>query len=193
MNEEDILRLVKADSWMMEVMFQAEGVGLRDWVIGAGFLRNKIWNHLHGYNEEVIQNAETDIDLVYYDPEGNDQESDESLSLKIKKETGRNFEIVNQFYAHQWNEIPPYVSIEDAISQWPETATAIGITLENKELKLIAPYGIGDLVSLVIRESPNFKGTFERNIGLVKKRVEEKQWLRKYPKLKMVSATIPPC
>ena len=40
------------------------------------------------------------------------------------------------------NNLPPYKSTDDALSQWPETATGIGVKLESGELKLIATYGI---------------------------------------------------
>lgn len=184
MTENDVLELVASDPWMMEVVSCAEELDLPNWVIGAGFLRNKIWDHLHGYSREASGDA--DIDLVYFDPNGNNQEADEALSQEMKEKTGFNFEIVNEVYAHVWNGIPPYTSVEDALSQWPETATAIGITKRDGTLKLVAPYGIDDAVQLIIRQSPNFKGSTPHNKGLIENRVKDKKWLEKYPKLRMV-------
>jgi uncharacterized protein len=183
MTENEILKLVENDPWMMDVISHAEELSIPNWVIGAGFLRNKIWDHLHGYSRKETENA--DIDLVYFDPNGNNQEQDEALSLEMKEKTGFNFEIVNQVYAHVWNGIPPYVSVEDAISQWPETATAIGITKKDEVLKLVAPYGIEDVVNLIIRQSPNFKSTALKSEGLIENRVRDKRWLEKYPKLRV--------
>ena len=90
--------------------------------------------------------------------------------------------MVNQTYAHEWNNIPPYESAEDAISQWPETVTAVGVKIENGDLKLIAPYGIDDLVNLIIRPSPKFSGGIE----IVKERMRQKKWLEKWPKLSII-------
>lgn len=178
MTEQDILNLINNDEWMMNVLRIAEKLDLPDWIIGTGFVRNKVWDYLHGYNKSGVDTA--DIDLVYYDPNGNVQKEDERLSEKLKKETGIDWEIVNQLYAHKWNNLPPYKSTEDALSQWPETATAIGIKLEKRKLKLVAPYGIDDLVNLVVRPSPRFL-----NVDKVKERVKQKRWLEKWPKLKI--------
>ena len=178
MTEKDILILIEKDEWMMNILRIAEKLNLPDWVIGAGFVRNKVWDYLHGYIKKEVET--NDIDLVYYDPNGNEQKADEKLSKKLRKETGIKWEIVNEAYAHKWNNLPPYKSTEDALSQWPETATGIGVKLECDKLKLIAPHGINDLKNLIIRPSPKFPDGLER----VKKRAKEKRWLEKWPKLK---------
>src|SRR3989338_8510243 len=181
MTEKDILNLIIEDKWMMNILHIAEKLDLPDWVIGAGFVRNKVWDYLHGYNKSGVDTA--DIDLVYYDPNGNVQKEDERLSEKLKKETSVDWEVVNEFYAHKWNNLPPYKSTEDALSQWPETATGIGVKLEGGKLKLIAPHGISDLINLVVRPSPKFPDGMER----VKERANEKKWTAKWPKLKFSS------
>jgi len=181
MNEEDILNLIKEDKWMMSVLKIAEKLNLLDWVIGAGFVRNKVWDHLHGFSNLKVDTP--DVDLVYYNSKGNDKKTDEKLSQKLKEQTGINFEVINEFYAHTFNNISPYKSTADALSQWPETVTALGIKLEKGKLKLIAPYGVGDLVNLIIRPSPNFQGDQK----IVKERAKKKQWLKKWPKLKFSS------
>ncbi len=178
MNDRDILNLIREDDWMMNILSIAERLNFPDWVIGAGFVRNKVWDYLHGFSRKEVATA--DIDLVYYDLNGNDQKTDEELSQKLKEETGIKWEIVNEAYAHKWNNLPPYKSTDDALSQWPETATGIGVKLESGELKLIAPYGIDDLINLIIRPSPKFSGGIER----VMERAKEKDWLEKWPKLK---------
>lgn len=181
MSKKDILTLIENDEWMMNILRVAEKLNFPDWVIGAGFVRNKVWDYLHGYTKKEVET--NDIDLVYYDPNGNDQKTDERLSQKLRKETGINWEIVNEAYAHQWNHLSPYKSTIDALSQWPETATGIGVKLENGQLKLIAPHGIDDLVNLVVRPSPKFPDGIER----VRERAEEKRWIVKWPKLKFSS------
>jgi hypothetical protein len=50
MNEEVILKLIENDPWMMEVLMTASDANLPDWMIGAGFVRNKVWDYLHGYS-----------------------------------------------------------------------------------------------------------------------------------------------
>ena len=178
MTEKDILKLISDDKWMMNILRVAEKLNLSDWVVGAGFVRNKVWDYLHGYSRPHVDTA--DIDLVYFDPNKKDQKEDEKLSAKLKMETGIDWEIVNEAYAHRWNNLPPYQSTEDALSCWPETATAVGVKIENGELQIITPYGIDDLVNLIIRPSPKFPDGMKR----VRERIIEKKWLEKWPKLK---------
>lgn len=185
MTEQDILNLISEDKWMMDILHIAEKLDLQDWVIGAGFVRNKVWDHLHGYRKGKVDT--NDIDLVYFDPRGNDENADKKLSEELKAETGLNWEVVNEAYAHKWYTIkpPPYTSSEDAISKWPETATCIGVKTESEKLKLVAPNGIEDLVELAIRPNPAFidKGNVE---NIVIERMKKKKWLEKWPKLKVV-------
>lgn len=54
-----------------------------------------------------------------------------------------------------------------------------GVKLENGKLTLMTPHGIDDLVNLIIKPSPNFTDA----LTFVKKRVEEKKWIEKWPKL----------
>ena len=61
MTEQDILDLIAKDEWMMGVLRTARSLHLPDWMIGAGFVRNKVWDYLHGY--ENIEVPTADIDL----------------------------------------------------------------------------------------------------------------------------------
>lgn len=180
MTKEDILRLIERDLWMMEVISIAKSLELKDWVIGAGFVRNKVWDCLSG---KIVNGVDTpDVDLVYYDSGGNDEEADEKLSKELSERTGFNFEIVNEFYAHTWNNLAPYKSTEDAISQWPETVTAVGVTMDNSgKIRLVAPYGIDDLINFIVRPTP----LFINKIDLLRERVVKKKWLEKWPNIKV--------
>ncbi len=178
MTKEEILDLIKSDPWMMEVLGIARSLGIKDWAIGAGFVRNKVWDHLSGRTKIGVDTP--DIDLVYYDPQGNDEVSDEKLSVELNKKTGYNWEVVNQNYSHVWNKLDPYTSTVDAISKWPETVTAIGVSFDNdNELHLIAPYGVDDLVNFVVRPTPAFKD----KVDVLNNRVIKKKWLEKWPRI----------
>lgn len=63
-SEEDILWLIREDKWMMELLKCAKSLNLPDWWICAGFVRSKIWDVLHGFNERTTL---PDIDVIYYD------------------------------------------------------------------------------------------------------------------------------
>ena len=62
--EKEIIALIKEDKWMMELLKSAESLKLPDWWICAGFVRSKIWDVQHGFNERT---KIPDIDVIYYD------------------------------------------------------------------------------------------------------------------------------
>ena len=172
--------MVKEDEWMMAVLHEAHKLNLPDWMIGAGFLRNKVWDKLHNIKREVADT--NDIDLVYFDAK-NTEETDKMLSKKMKGVLGLRWEIVNQSYTHKWhNRKIPYENTSAALSEWVETPTCVAVTLVDGEPRIIAPHGIGDLVNLIIRPSPSQK----ENLELLYGRVESKNWLKKWPRLKIV-------
>lgn len=184
MNNNDILALIQKDPEMMRIIKIAEAQHLKDWLIGAGFIRNKVWDTLHGKTSQ--KGYQSDIDLVYFDPFGYNEVQDRALGKQLTDQTTVEWEVVNQFYAHKYNNIEPYSSTENAISKWPETATGIGITIKNDELILVAPHGITDLVEMIIRPSPYMPGAVER----VKERMKKKNWLERWPKLKIIGLDV---
>lgn len=180
MNEQDIINIVKSDKWMMSVLTEAERINLSEWMIGAGFLRNKVWDYLHGIKRDIADT--NDIDLVYFDKEKISEDRDKSLSEQMNDRLGLRWEIVNQAYAHKWHDHEPYLSTSEGISHWVETPTCVAVTLENGEPRIIAPHGIDDLVNLKVRPSPSRRN----NLDLFYKRIKDKEWLLKWPKLDVV-------
>ncbi|MEI7480164.1 MAG: nucleotidyltransferase family protein [bacterium] len=180
MNEQDLIKMIKEDRWMMNVLNEAEKLNLPDWMIGAGFLRNKVWDKLHNFKKEIADT--NDIDLVYFDIKNTERE-DKKLSKKMDGRLGLKWEIVNQSYTHKWhNREIPYENTTEALSEWVETPTCVAVTLKEGEPKIIAPYGIDDLVNLIIRPSPSHKD----NLKIFYNRIESKKWLKKWPKLRIV-------
>lgn len=178
MTEADILKLIEGDPWMMGVLRQAAELNLPNWAVGAGFVRNKVWDALHCIERPGVD--ATDVDLVYYDAERQDRDADKELSAALAARTGINWEIRNTAYMGQrWN-LPPYRSVEEAMSTWVETATAVGVRLEGGRLTLVAPLGIDDLVNLVLRPCPAYADRPEA----LRERAAKKHWLEKWPKLR---------
>lgn len=181
MTEDDILRLIEGDPWMMKVIDYAESLHLPDWMIGAGFVRNKVWDHLHGISHEKVPT--NDIDLIYFDPEHADEKADEELSRSALEATGVNWEIVNQAYAHIWHDRKePYKNSDEALGEWVETPTCVAVSRgEDGRLRLHAPVGLEDLISLTVRHNPR-----HHDPEVYKRRVENKGWKEKWPKLNII-------
>lgn len=84
---------------------------------------------------------------------------------------------------HVVNGMPPYSSSVDAISKFPETATALGVSLdEQNKVILTSPCGIEDVLSLQVKPTPHFLETKER-IHMYNKRVNQKKWQSKWPNI----------
>jgi len=176
-----IIDLLKSDPWRMRALCAARTLDLPDWLIGAGFVRNLVWDYLHGYEKPTPL---TDIDVAYFDPTDLNEGTEKEYEAKLKTIMNENWSITNQARMARINHFHrEYTSTEDAISHWPETATAIGVRLNNNDnIELIAPYGTDDLMNLVLRMTPDLGDGKEYFL----KRIEKKQWMTKWPKLKIV-------
>lgn len=173
------IELVKNDSWMMEILELVEKLDLPDCYIGAGFLRNKIWDYLHGYRERTKLN---DIDIVYYDKEILDDRYENIIESQLFAISKFNiWSVTNQARMHIINGHEPYKNTEHAISYWPELPTCVGIKILNGNLDILAPFGLENNFSLRVESNPINKVSKE----IMLKRVNEKGWIRKWPKLKI--------
>ena len=56
--------LLRADPQRMACLQAAAELNLPDWALGAGFIRNLIWDHLH---HKAVPTPLNDIDLIYLD------------------------------------------------------------------------------------------------------------------------------
>lgn len=183
MNEEVILKLIEKDPWMMEVLATASDANLPDWMIGAGFVRNKVWDYLHGYSNKEVPTS--DIDLVYFDPAELSEDTEKEIDRRLKEKLNINWSAKNQARMHlKHGRGVPYKNSEEALSEWVETPTCVAVRLEKDDtLKLFAPHGIDDLVNLVVRPTPSF----ENDLETFWNRVKSKNWEKKWPKLVIVT------
>ncbi|WP_212935171.1 nucleotidyltransferase family protein [Bacillus hominis] len=179
--EQGIIQLIQNDPWMMNVLQMAKSLGLPDWWICAGFVRSKIWDTLHNFE---VRTTTPDVDVIYFDSFLKDEAYEQSLEKKLMNiDTTIPWSVKNQARMHVVNNMPPYSSSVDAISKFPETATALGVTLDEKNnVILTAPCGIEDLLSLQVKPTSHFLETKER-IHMYKKRVMKKNWQSKWPNI----------
>lgn len=189
MNEEKILSIIKEDMWMMEILHLAKSLHLPDWWICAGFVRSKIWDTLHHFKERT---PIIDIDVIYFDPINIDELVEKKLERKLYSLNHTiPWSVKNEARMHIKNNMTPYSSSIDAISKFPETATALGLKIDdNDNLILIAPCGIHDVVNLVVKPTPFFNETEER-MEIYEKRITNKQWEKTWNKLNVHHFTIP--
>lgn len=179
--EEDIIRLVKDDKWMMDILQHAQTLQLSDWWVCAGFVRSKIWDTLHGFAERTPL---PDVDVIYFDNRNLDEDAEKELEQTLKQlAPGIPWSVKNEARMHVVNNIPPYVSSVDAISKFPETATALGLSLDDRgEVVLTAPCGIEDVLGLSLKPTLYFKETNER-ARIYEERILKKNWAKIWSKI----------
>lgn len=169
------------DDWMMEILRNVKSLNLPDWWVCAGFVRSKIWDTLHDFTERTPL---SDVDVVYFDRSNLDEKIEKELEQKLKRLNPLiPWSVKNEARMHLANHIPPYSCSEDAISKFPETATALGLALdEQNHVVLTAPCGIHDVLNMRIKPTPFFSETQER-AKIYEKRIVEKNWTSVWSKV----------
>ncbi|MFZ7945958.1 nucleotidyltransferase family protein [Neobacillus sp. 19] len=175
--------MITEDQWMMNILRAAKSLNLPDWWICAGFVRSKIWDTLHHFNDRT---PIPDIDVIYFDPANIDELLEKKLEEKLKTLMPNiPWSVKNEARMHIKSNMPPYVSSVDAISKFPETATALGVKLDEKDNVIVtAPCGINDVVNLVVKPTPYFTKTKER-VEIYENRISKKNWKAVWKHLKV--------
>lgn len=176
--------MISEDEWMMDILRSAQSLNLRDWWVCAGFVRSKIWDVLHEFNERTPL---PDIDVIYFDSSNVDEEMEKSYeNILIRNNPTIPWSVKNQARMHVVNNIHPYTSSVDAIAKFPETATALGVKLDEQgKVLLTAPHGINDVFNCHIRPTPFFNETEERMV-IYQDRIHKKKWKSIWRKVEVI-------
>src|ERR1700730_13912907 len=82
----------------------------------------------------------------------------------------------------------PYADTAEAVRHWPETCTAIAARTLDARIELLAPFGVDDLISLVVQPTP----AFANKIEVYRARVARKAWQVRWPKLRSIDYSTEP-
>ena len=187
MNARLLTRLIRADAERMRLLALVRALDLPDCWIGAGFVRNAVWDHLHGRAPRV---PDGDIDIIWFDPLRTGPATDEGIEHALRAlDAAIDWSVKNQARMHAGNGDQRYASAEDAMRYWPETATAVAVRLDaGGLLEIAAPFGLDDLFAGVIRPTPGF---VERKRAVFDARWQAKRWLVRWPRLRLQAAERP--
>lgn len=182
-DKNDVVAAITEDRWMLDVLQAAAALKLPDWWICAGFVRSKVWDALHNYSEKTPLG---DIDVIYYDENQLDEELEKEYENRLSLlMPGLPWSVKNQARMHKVNNREPYLSSVDAISRFPETATALGVKVDGSgHLELTAPHGLKDLLDIRVCPTPAFAGD-EQLMIVYRQRLAAKEWIRKWPKVEI--------
>jgi hypothetical protein len=178
-----VLLLIQRSSTTSEILRVLRDLDAKLY-LGGGLVRNLVWDYLHNFRSPTPVD---DVDVVCFDPLNSKKEHDQQLEQRLREKVPNfRWSVKNQARMHMVNGDEPYSSLEDAISKWPETATAIAVRLEGQgKVEILAPHGFGDLFRLLVVPTPHF----EKRLDRVRERVMQKQWEKTWPKLRIL---VPP-
>ena len=141
---------------LFDVLKGVQTLGLEDYYIGAGCVCQTVWNFQNGLD---LMYGISDIDFVYFDAELS-YETEDRVIKRVKQRFCAlpvEIDVKNQARVHLWYkdrygyDLKPYVSLEEAISTWPTTATSIGVRLRDGAFVVCAPFGLNDIFGQIVR------------------------------------------
>lgn len=184
-NASKIQAILSADPVRWRLLEIVQSLGLPDCWIGAGFVRNAVWDYLHGRDLSPVY---TDVDVIWFDPKRCDDGEDKALEATLRKlDSSVVWSVKNQARMHIANGDEAYLPTVDAMRYWPETATAVAVRrLAGERCEVAAPLGLSDLFSLLVRPTERFGGG---KAALVHERFHSKKWKAKWPLLKLTAAS----
>ncbi len=183
---QQLSQLIRSTPWLMPILEVVRECDPLDWLVGAGVIRNLVWDHLHQYQAPTPL---ADIDVIFFDPEDVRPERDRMVQEQLAQKLPHvPWEATNQAAVHLWYEdvfgfsVPALHSSEEAVGTWPETATSVAVRLlPTDEIYIVAPCGLSDLFNMILRRNP-CRVTRELFI----QRLQSKQILRKWPRVQVI-------
>ncbi|WP_422010939.1 nucleotidyltransferase family protein [Roseateles sp.] len=174
--------LVRATPWFMAALRAGRELRLAQWCIGAGALRNLVWDALHDQPPSALP----DVDFAFFCAADVGADRDAALQRRLGELCpGLPWEVTNQADVHLWFEahfghaVEPLRSLQDAVATWPEPATAVGVWLDaHDDLHVIAPLGLDDLLGLRVRRNPR-----RVSVATYRERCASKRYAERWPRV----------
>lgn len=149
--------ILRSSQWFEGVLRAARACAAPEWVVGAGVVRDLVWDG-QAFDPARVK----DVDVAFLDAEDLSRERDQAVERRLAALLpGVRWDAKNQAAVHTWYEqrfgvpVEPLASIEEAVATWPETATSVAVRLlDDDRLQVIAPFGLDDLLDGVWRHNP---------------------------------------
>lgn len=178
----ELTELVLGSDWLHNVVALVAALGLPDCWVGAGAVRDLVWDTKFGDGFDPAHIA--DVNVVFFDPLDPSAAHEHDIERRLReREPSVDWDVKNQARVHLWYEArfgqaaEPLTSTTDGISTWPEIATAVAVRLRSDGgLDIAAPLGLDDLLDGVWRRNPVRVTDAEYHA-----RIERKQPHRRWP------------
>jgi len=180
-----IKNILEKNDLFIKLLGLLKDFNLSNWYVGGGSIAQIVWNYFH---QQDLNFGINDFDVVYFDSDNSYEAED--IFIKKGDKIFKNFpvkvEIRNQARVHLWLpqktgiQVKPFTCIEEAISTFPTTSSAIGVTLDSRgKIQIFAPRGFYDILTMTMRAN---KVSISKE-AFAKK---AKDWAKKWPKLKII-------
>jgi uncharacterized protein len=177
----DIARFIAGQARLRGLLLHVESLCLPDCWIGAGTVRNAVWDALH--ERELGTGPYPDVDVIFFDAADIRDERDAAIERQLRvRDPEPLWSVKNQARMHLRNGDSAYGSTLHAMTHWPETATAVAVCSIDGRIEVTAPYGVDDLLGLVVRPTPRFAA----KLPVYRERVAAKNWQIRWPMLTIV-------
>jgi uncharacterized protein len=187
--DDELVDLLRASGWFLNLLDAASVTDAPDWWIGAGVIRDLVWDQRFGAGFDPMNVR--DVDLAFFDATNlstaYDREVETALSAKhpAVKWDAKNQAAVHVWYPERFGlAVDPLESALDGVATWPEYATCVAVTLSaDRDIRVGAPYGLDDLLDGVWRRNPRRVTTEE-----YRRRLSRKDPARRWPGVQVLAA-----
>lgn len=166
-----------ADPWRLACLQAVAALDLPGGWIGAGFLRNLVWDRLHGFAQPTPL---ADVDVLTFEPASGTEREAEIEAALAGALPAVPWSVKNQARMHARNGDRAYRDTEDALGHWLETPTAVAARLTAGELEILAPFGLADLFAIAVRPTPHARSRQDR-LNAYRLRMADKNWPAIWP------------
>ncbi|MBN9268280.1 MAG: nucleotidyltransferase family protein [Hyphomicrobium sp.] len=112
-SKDEIVSFLGQQAGIMRLLTAVAALEIKDCWIGAGTIRNAIWDQLHGFPARPIPGS--DVDVVFHDPSDVSPARDLELQRRLLADMpGAAWEVHNQARMWSTNGDPPYGNTADA-------------------------------------------------------------------------------
>ncbi len=146
------IEILKDDPMAAAAIEASLAVNLPNWCIIGGLVRDLVWGRV--LDRAVVPR---DIDLIYFDRTDSSKETDLEIESEIQNRSGLPFRVKNQARMHLRNSELHYSGVADAMTKFPTTVSAVGITSNaSHEPIMFSIFGYGSLFRPVFQITPHF-------------------------------------
>ncbi|WP_261841253.1 nucleotidyltransferase family protein [Aliamphritea ceti] len=171
-----IIELIHTDALRMQALSAVRSLELPGWLIAAGFVRNRVWDHVFKVTTPL-----SDIDVIYFCSSDTSEERDLMLERQLSAICpDLPWSVKNQARMHIRNGDLPYGNSLDAMSYWPEKQTALGVSLNAQNM-----LSIQHCFSLDLQFSGKVNHNPVRDYNVFLQRLTQKNWLSIWPGLEV--------